>query len=406
MTALACYALFLVLGATASYQDWTTRKIRNRLVLLGLAGAAAALAVMLLNSALGHAGRRLGPLGEFYLPWRFYPRLALHVLLSLVAALALWRAAVWPAGDAKLYALFAVLVALAEPNLPGFPSWLFLLLLINVFVPAGLLFAVETAVKLAARAPALARADWRVGAKAWAETLAIRLGELWPRRGEWLVLGVNLYALFLGLQFAQARLLRGVQEPLRSLGVFVVMMTFWPFLAAVLRRRAVGAAAFAAVVAGAAAGLLLRPAGLGRLFADALRMTFNFGLFLSVGRLVVARAIEWESLRELNAEQLESGTVLSDRSWAAVASEKALSGRLGFRYVDGLSAEDAQALRSWSASGGASGYTVYRTIPFALWIFFGSLLTLSGRVNSVALIAPWLARGRDLLWALARRLLG
>lgn len=395
MTGILCYGAFLGLASVISYEDWRTRKIRNRLVVAGLLACAAVLLVLLLNSLLGAGRLRLGPLGEYYLPLAFYPRLALHSILSLAAGVGLWRWAVWPAGDAKFFALSALFTALIDPNLPGFPLLLCLILLINIFVPAGLVFALETIVVLVLRAPRLREVDWPKWRKAKAEMAAIRVRELWPYRGEYLILVVNLFALFFALQAASSYVRPFVTEPWGSLSVFVIMFVFWGGLVTVLRNRKVGLAAFAALCAGALVGVFHLHLDVGRGFAAAARMTFNFGMVLSVGRVLFAWIIERDSLRELRAENLAYGDILSDATWLRLSAEKELSGKMDPRYVDGLSHDDAAALKTWLAGRPAPGYDVYHTIPFALWIFLGTLLTLSHRGSVVTAMAPYLVSAQE-----------
>lgn len=400
MSALLCYGAFLGLASVISYEDWRTRKIRNRLVVAGLLACAAFVLVLLVNSLLGAWRLRLGPLGEYFLPLAFYPRLALHLAMSLAAGVGLWRWAVWPAGDAKFFALSALFAALIDPNLPGFPLLLCLILLINIFVPAGLLFVLETIVVLLLRSPRLREVDWPKWRKARAETAAIRVRELWPHRGEYLILAVNLFALFFALQSASSFVQPFVAEPWGSLSVFVLMFVFWGGLVTVLRDRKVGLAAFALLCAAALVGVFHLHLDVGRGFAAAARMTFNFGMVLSVGRVLFAWIIERDSLRELRAESLKHGDILSDATWQRLAAETELSGKMDPRYVDGLSDADAATLKTWLAGRSAPDYNVYHTIPFALWIFLGTLLTLSYRGSVVTAMAPYLVSAQE---ALCRR---
>ena len=104
-------------------------------------------------------------------------------------------------------------------------------------------------------------------------------------------------------------------------------------------------------------------------FFAALRMVFNFGMLLSVGRLLFSWIIERDSLRELCASDLKYGDILSDLTWAQISAESDLSGKMGERYVDGLSHGDVATLKAWLQSRTAADYNVYHTIPFALWIF-------------------------------------
>lgn len=398
MTAVLCYGVFVGLASLISFEDWRTRKIRNRLIAAGLLACAACLLLLLVNSLLGARHLRLGPLGEYSLPLSFYPRILLHFLLSLAAGVAFWRWAIWPAGDAKFFTLAALFAALIDPNLPGFPLLLFLILLINIFVPAGAVFALETVVNLAWRIPRLRGMDWPKWRKAQAEAAAIRAREMWPYRGEYLVLAVNLFALFFALQTVSARVRPLIPEPWGSLAVFVLMFAFWDALAVVLRNKKVGAAAFAAVVLAVPAGVLLLGLDAGGLLLAAARMTFNFGMLLSVGRVLFAWIIERDSLRELRAADLKYGDILSDGTWARLAAEKDLAGRMDERYVDGLTHGDAATLKAWLAGRATRDYSVYHTIPFAFWIFLGALLTLSCRGSVVTAVAPHLARAQEALW--------
>lgn len=400
MTAVLCYGAFLGLASVISYEDWRTRKIRNRLVVAGLLACAAVLLVLLANSLLGARQLRFGPLGEYSLPLAFYPSLALHLALSLAAGVGLWRWQIWPAGDAKFFALAALFAALIDPNLPGFPLFLFLILLINIFVPAGIVFALETIVNLLLRAPRLRAVDWPKWRKAKAEMAAIRARELWPYRGEYLILVVNLFALFFALQALSSYVRPLVAEPWGSLSVFVIMFVFWGGLVTVLRDKKVGLAAFAGLCAAALVGVFHLHLDVGRGFAAAARMTLNFGMVLSVGRVLFAWIIERDSLRELRGDELKHGDILSDRTWLALGAEKELAGRMDPRYVDGLSDADAATLKAWLAGRAAADYNVYHTIPFALWIFLGTLLTLSCRGSVVTVMAPYLVSAQE---ALCRR---
>lgn len=395
MTAVLYYGVFVGLASLISFEDWRTRKIRNRLIVAGLLVCAGGLLLLLVNSLLGWRHLRFGPLGEYSLPLSYYPRLAGHLALSLAAAVGFWRWSIWPAGDAKFFTLAALFAALIDPNLPGFPLLLFLILLINVFVPAGIVFALETVVNLALKAPLLRGVDWPKWRKAKVEMAAIRLREMWPYRGEYLVLAVNLFALFFALQAASARVRPLIPEPWGSLSVFVLMFAFWDALTVVLRNKKVGVAAFAAVVLAVPAGVLLLGMDAGGLLLAAVRMTFNFGMLLSVGRVVFAWIIERDSLRELHAAELKYGDILSDGTWARLGAEKDLAGKMDERYVDGLTHGDAATLKAWLAGRATRDYNVYHTIPFALWIFLGTLLTLSCRGSVVAKMAPYLAQAQE-----------
>ncbi|TBR21818.1 hypothetical protein EPO15_09350, partial [bacterium] len=74
------------------------------------------------------------------LPWLWHRGLAAHAAAAAAAGLGLWRAGVWPAGDAKLFILLAWLLPLAEPSLSVGGVRLAVALLMNVFLPAAAVF--------------------------------------------------------------------------------------------------------------------------------------------------------------------------------------------------------------------------------------------------------------------------
>lgn len=397
MTSVLYYGFFVSLASVISFEDWRERKIRNNLIVAGLLACGAGSCLLLVNSLLGANHVRFWMLGEYYLPLHYYPKMAAHVCLSLAAGVGFWRYSIWPAGDAKFFTLAAIFAALIDPNLPGFPSLLFLILLINIFVPAGLVFVAETLVNLALSLPRLRTVNWSKWLKACGEVVAIRVREMWPYRAEYLILGVNLFALFFALQLAASRFSGLVRQPWGTLSVFVLMFAFWGSLVSVLRNKKVGAAAFTALCLTALVGVFRLHWDVRAGFAAAGRMAFNFGMLLSLGRFLFYWIIERDSLRALRAEDLKYGDILSDSTWAQISAEKELAGKMGERYVDGMSHGDVVTLKAWLSSRSASDYSVYHTIPFALWIFLGTLLTISYRGSVVTALAPYFIRAQEVL---------
>jgi hypothetical protein len=393
------YTLFVGLGVVVSYEDWSQRRVRNRWIVLGLLAGAAGVAYLLWNSALGHQGVRLGRFGEYYMPWRYYLKLFSHVVLSLTAAYTLWRFAIWPAGDAKLYVLFSFLAALIDPNLPGYPLLLFMLLLVNIFVPAGLLFAAETVGRLLLRVRELWGVDWGVWLKAKLDVVEVRLREAWPCRYQYLALVVNLFAMFYLNGAAQSYWRRLDFGAFSNVVIFLLMFVAWGRISMVLRDRRVSYASVAVLGAIMAGGAYWRGWDVLAIAVSALKMTASFGLLLSIARMVFHWRIEAESLRQLRQEHIEPGVVLSDDTWEKLSADPELAGKLEGRFSDGLSAEEAAAVKDWLATRGAGmDCSFYYTIPFAVWIFLGSLYTVARRSNLITVMIPYL----ESLWALLR----
>ena len=398
------FCLFLALGLIVSFEDFTRKKIRNELIVVGLLACVAGLCWFMGNSLLGYRHLRLWGAGEYYLPWSYYPKILLHLFLSFSAAFTLWRLSVWPAGDAKFFTVCVFFIALIDPSLPGFPLALFLLLLVNIFVPAGLILGAEAVLQAALQLPALRKVDWPKWLKAQADTVVLRLKDAWPSRWQYLVLAVNIFALFFALQQVWGRFFHLAPRTWwMPLLVFLGMTVSWRGLTILLRNKTVGLLAFAGISAWALAGFFYWRWGVVEHLAAAGRMTLSFGMFLSVARMLFYWFIERESLRELRADQLKVGLMLSDTTWEKLAAEKDLADKMERRCVDGLSEKDVAALTAWLKGRNAGDYTVYHTVPFALWIFLGSLLTLSRRCNVVTVMTPQLERAQELFRSAASR---
>ena len=124
---------FLVLWGVVGWSDWTKQRIFHRFLGWGMAGAALGYLLLFGNSILG----AMGKVDTFHLV-PYYLECGRQVLLCGMAGMLLWQLRVWPAGDAKLFMLLALLAPLlfGETLPPGEP--IFFSTLINIFLPACL----------------------------------------------------------------------------------------------------------------------------------------------------------------------------------------------------------------------------------------------------------------------------
>lgn len=125
------WAAFLVLWVRLASRDWKEQKILHRDLKLGAMFAAACYLLMLGSTLLGALGRS----GVFY-SWEFYRDFLWHLAATTVAGLGLWRARIWPAGDAKLFLFLGAVIPLLSISGSFHGGWLFLSTLINIFMPA------------------------------------------------------------------------------------------------------------------------------------------------------------------------------------------------------------------------------------------------------------------------------
>lgn len=126
------WVLFLALWFMISRSDFRDQRIQHRHLLIGAWAALAGYSILLVSSVLGSRGY----LSIFY-RWAFYGDLTSHAVLSAAAALALWWARIWPAGDAKLFALLALIYPFLPSAFSFDTGWIVLYSLINIFLPAA-----------------------------------------------------------------------------------------------------------------------------------------------------------------------------------------------------------------------------------------------------------------------------
>lgn len=475
----ASIAAFAGLWAVVGYNDFTRQRVGHRALLAGALGAVLLYALL---SAHTFAGLR-GAGGSFQLP-SFYAAAGMHALLCTTAAMLLWYLRVWPAGDTKLFFLLGLYYPLLAPGTLGGAPRLFLMVLINTFIPcAALLFARATVYVARTRLLHTRRFLADMG---WARELEVLLsgarqlvsGALSPLRqtsakGLWeasahlapqvlswlsgmvamaalsyllqekvrspFALSLLCMGLFLlwsrvggsfggrlgsvipGVIALGAVMARGEVDWSRLLALFgnVGMFSFCLFLGTswMMRVLSGGAAALgfilpmiipfvmfavARVVGESAA--LLRGAGADartwmnampaapalpaahapaawRPMLEMMAAMGVMGLFFGLA-LVMVRRWDEEVRPTHRREALASYLVLAPSFVERLkADPEFFEERIGTLYADGLTNDQAEAVKEWCAKEGVSEVPLAPTMSFASWLFLGCALTalLGGR---------------------------
>lgn len=480
----AC-GVFACLWSLVGLHDWRFQKVGRRYLAAGAAATAAGYAVLLGLTVAGIAGR-----AHTFHYWSFYGLAAAAAGLCALAAIVLWQAGVWPAGDAKLFILLACLYPLmvaASGRLRS--SRLFLDALINTFLPACAALFVRAALYIGNSRLRHARAflielGWRreasflaqrlgevlgagaaktlellgtlrslgsqAGRKAmtrpalaagarWAATAAASifvmsllsyeargflttpllsallwtglfllwqkvrpvLGPVWSNvfkavglaalllwrpPTDWAEVGrifgsISIFSLFLGMGIgAAARLMSGKLEyalafvvPLLGFAAGLVLMAAQ---AAIRQLRPVGrsllrlsaatpSVSLSGLQAPSAAGLSAPP------WLATLLMLAVFGLFFGLCLMMVRL---WdEELRPYSpVEELHAYLVVAPAFLEEMRQDEEFFGaHFAALYPDGLTKEQAEALKGWCRQRGVEKVPLVPTVSFAFWIFFG-----------------------------------
>ncbi len=384
---LLFYILLLGFGLAASHEDWRKRKIKNNWILWGLGACAAGYLFLLLNSLLGHWKLRFLGLGTYYLPFSFYPRVVLHLALAVTSGFFLWWMRIWPAGDAKLYIVFAASIPLIDQNILGFPLYLFLKILINIFVPAGLWVLGTMLISAAANLPKIRRPRFAAAKKkfiAIASRVTLYALDFWPYRYRLALYFINGLGLFTGIEIMSRRVsaLEFFRHGLGPLCLLGMLYFVWGPLSATLRK--LGTTVVCCVIA---SWMYLDPKiqeiGVWEILSDAVMTMFSFVIFVAAVKWIIFIILRKASEIRVEMKDLRPGMILSAKAWRAV-------GKLGedredeipTRYADGLVPEDVAKLQSWPSAQDVA-LIIYQATPFALWVYIGTLLTLTLSKNVV-----------------------
>ncbi len=129
---VAAWAVFLALAAVVSRQDFRENIIAHRSLRYGAMFIMVCYFFLFIATLLGSHGQL-----AFYYQWTYYRELLLHVSTTAAVGLGLWYIGVWPAGDTKLFILLALLFPLMRVAGSFYEGKTFLVVLINIFLPAA-----------------------------------------------------------------------------------------------------------------------------------------------------------------------------------------------------------------------------------------------------------------------------
>lgn len=379
------WCLLVVFGAFTIYQDFRFGKITNRVIICGLVAGGTGYMFLLVNSILGYWRMEFVGLGTYYLPLSFYPRVLIYAGLSLAAALTLWYLRIWPAGDAKLFIVLSLLAVLINPNLSGFPKYSFLILLVNIFIPAALFVVLALSAEILEM---LTSSTWTLRmiqerVKSHLKTAQKRIMDEWPKRYIYLILGVNLFFIIFAFRALTQGFARVLHGGLINLIFYFSLFFLWGKIIYILRRPDVALASLGVMLGVVLpVSLLFRWNLIGQI-ANSLKMYFDFFVILTLGKTFFVHILDERRLIEIPVGRLESGAVLSEKAWLEIDAEGGKRGESFEKYADGLSRSDIDVLAKWWNDRLEKTVFICQTVPFAFWIFGGTMWTLLCRKNFI-----------------------
>lgn len=308
-------SLILSLSFFVVVDDIRYKKIKNKSLILGASFGLVLFAVFLLGGGISVS---------------YVENVLINSGIALVVSFGLWKWGIWPAGDAKLFALFSFLLPLefySKSYLAYFPALSFL---VNSFVMILFFIFIKSSFLLVE--------DFICESK--------KKGFI---KNVFSILDKKIYKF--NERIHEKRKL--FKDSLR----FILVLIIYIFVIKFYLRFYISPASF-----------------IEHLIVIAL-------IFMFFESYIDKFSIELISVDEL-AEKMN----LTDKSIKKIKNIPVMSSQLGAFRPDGLSLMQVKIIKKYAYDKGVGGLYVYRTIPFSPWIIAGLLVTMILRANILSLI--------------------
>jgi len=368
---LAYLAVFSIWAVNVVNIDMAVKRIPNARVLLGAKLLLLALTLLLVNSWMGARGGV-----SSYLNWNFYLLWCAHLFWAALAGVILWYSEIWPAGDAKFFILSAAWLPLINPYLNNFPNYLFLSLLVNIFVAAGLAavggFIASGFYKVS---PADFFKEVFVDVKKHFTDMAGGSGNKWALAAY----AANMTFLFLLQQILNSESRHFVGRFLARPDILYFFLFFlWDKIGSVFTGKKWMLATTLCYVVYFFAGYFYFYDRLAALVLYSLINVFKFSLILFFGRFMLEFLMEKKDTAYLGPAELQPGMILSSKAAATLKANTAFEGAFDDCFKDGLDPEQIGLLKEWMGKLAVPDpkIEIVNGRPFAVWIFAGAVFTL------------------------------
>jgi Flp pilus assembly protein protease CpaA len=358
MSFILLIPLFII-GIACSYTDIKHGKIKNIFIVAGLLSVAFLYLFLITYSYFGFGHfENLG----------YFGKLILNGVIALFLGYLLWHFRLWTAADAKLFTIFAFLVPLefySNSYVPYFPSFL---LLVNIFIPLFLVLMTKALV---------------FGFKEGVKTLKnfklnkesigkIKLG---------VVKTAKVYIVFI-LIFIILQLFREKSASLFNkiipdpFLVFLILFLGYRYIFSFFSKQKIISICLALVGAGYAIYLLLDNQ------TDALLNILRFALIFMVLvgslRKLLDFYIEKKEILIIKPELLKEGMFPSSNFF-----NNEMTSKVGVLRAEGLDKKQIEIIKK---SINDKKIVVYKTFPFAPFMFIGVAITLLTRSSVLVII--------------------
>lgn len=367
-------SILSIIGLVVSYEDIKMGKVRNKLILMGF--IAGLLGYLLLITAALFSSK---------VDFIYFKKVLINICISWAISFFIWYVGLWPAGDAKLFILFSFLIPLKYygDNLPihSFPSFgLFVNIFISVliFILPNILFRII-----------LIPFNFILNFKKHREVLIDKFLE-WIKKineNKSTYMQLLLVYFFVFQWFYLFRLYLSkeiIRTPiiLEKFSYIAIILVYWPlrFFLKTKKIRAVTLLLIALLFMHVAFTVGISFKG----YLLALPKIFmNFSGFMVVfgfAKKIIELYIQKNEIVKLSIDKISSHMLLTKESIKKIDEFFKKEGLTGKFYSDGLTSRQVNYLKELSLKkNNLQEVEVYRTFPFAPFIFVGAIVTILAR---------------------------
>lgn len=338
--------LFFV-GIACSYTDIKYGKIKNNYIIIGLFSVVVSYSFLIFYDYIFFGGIE---------NFSYFGKLLLNGLIALIISYLLWNFRMWTAADAKLFTVFSLLVPLEfylNSYVPYFPS---LLLLINIFIPL-FLFLMVKAINFSVKELFKALKKFKLNKQSLGK---IKIGII-----NTIKVYVGFILIFIVLQLAREKsnifLNKIVPDPFL---IFVLLFFGYRYIFSFFSRYKKISACLSFL--GIAYSIYLLLSGQVITLLSILRFALIFMVAVGVLRKALDFYIEKKEILIISPNLLKKGMFPSSSFLNDEMRE-----RLGSLRAEGLSEEQVEEIKKYNSKK----IMVYKTFPFAPFMFAGVLIT-------------------------------
>ncbi len=371
----AALIFFVIWGYFISVEDLKTSKISNKRIILGFRLLFVFFIAQAANSILGKYGY-----GEIYLNKIYFYYLFLNMALAIMGGIILWYGEIWPAGDAKFFITSVSLLPLALPEIAGFPGYLWLSVLINTFVIAGI-YAVARFLYESYRMKLSGDNDAFKELRDFKEKIRAFFAENSGKTAARKIAGIffSLGIIFLAKQVLNMYLMGLLGRSLSKAYIIYFLLFFgWEKAGKIFQKKSWKIAMGVLYAVYFSAGMIFFRDEVLSHVLKALSNVVKFSVILTLGRFVLEYLVEKKNAYWVSSKDVKEGMVLSSFSIKSVRTNEEIAPLFEGYYKDGIDSEQAQALSAWLSKidGGKGKLEMVKGYPFAFWIYLGCIFLL------------------------------